>query len=182
MVVVIYGNDKDTTLNDTLMRALANYGGVQFHSKNKVICACEKSSSPRFLAYDVNKLPVFLNCEGILIFKDSFKDIDYSCLPPHFSPVFDSQNVNAENFLKDKDMDTTILTCGVSSKNILTISSIEESKAFVSFQRYTIIKDKIIEPHDFTVNLTKPVEPEDLLFTCAVLLLSGIPSADGYEF
>lgn len=179
MIIVIYGSEEDKSLNDTLLRALAKYGGVQFHCKDKIISYSEQGN-PKYLVYDVNKLPLFLNCEGILILKNSFKDIDDNYLPSNFLPVFDNQNLKAVKFLKDRCK--IVLTCGVSSKNTLSISSIDESSAVVSLQRYMIIKNKIVEPHDFTINLTKQVEPQDLLFTCAILLLSDIPSMDGYEF
>ncbi len=179
MTVIIYGDKKEKNLNNIIIKILTRYGGVQFHSKDKIICS-KDIDTPKFLVYELNELPKVLDVSGLIIFRDSFKKLDSNKLSNNIFPIFDNQNLEAANCFKDTNK--IVLTCGLSSKNTLNISSISSTDAVLSLQRYVKIKNKVLEPHEIKINLTMPIKSQDILMLCAILLLSDIPSENGYIF
>ena len=72
-----------------------------------------------------------------------------------------------------KDSPVPTLTCGMSPKDTLTLSSISDSSAVVSVQRE--IKDlnhQTIEPCEIKINYENRFSDYELLSACAVLLLA----------
>lgn len=178
MNIIVYGNEKDTTISDILLNALAKYGGAQLFSAKKLVCN-PQNCNPNFFVYDTNKLPTTTNMDGIFLFKNSFKNIDASEIPKNFSNIIDSENARSIKCFKKNEH--VVLTYGVDSKSTLTFSSLTATEAIVNLQRYVKTKNKILEPHEFPVELSTQLEPELVLLVCAILLFSEIPSLNGYE-
>lgn len=178
MNIIVYGDEKDTTISDTLLKTLAKYGGVQFFSSSKLTCI-SKICKPKFYIYDTNKLPLTTNINGIFLFKSYFKHIDASKISENFFHIIDSQNTRAIKCLKKTDQ--VVLTYGLDAKSTLTFSSLTSTDAMINLQRYVKTKNKILEPHEFPVKLSAQLEPNLVLLSCAVLLFSEVPSTDGYE-
>lgn len=182
MNIIVYGNDDDTSFDGVLIKALAKYGIVHFFSKSKLICTShEKNSNKRkqFFVYEVESLPKLIKADGIFLFKKTFKNLDKNKFPTKFLPIVDEQNLNAIKFLQKTGQ--IVITCGASTKNTLSFSSITHKKAIVALQRYLNFDNIVIEPHEFTVKLSLECAPNVLLAICTVLLLSGISSINGYE-
>lgn len=178
MNIIVYGDKRDTTISDTLMKTLAKYGGVQFFSSRKIVCT-PQNCSPKFLIYDTNKLPLTTNINGIFLFKNSFKHVDASKISENFFHVIDSQNTRAIKCLKKTDQ--VVLTYGIDAKSTLTFSSLTSTDAMINLQRYVKTKNKILEPHEIPVKISTQLEPNLVLLSCAVLLFSEVPSTVGYE-
>lgn len=182
MNIIIYGNSDDTGLEDVIFKTLSRYGNVQFLSQNKLICSRinENSTSERnFFIYDFKKIPEVIHSEGLFIFKKSFKKLNLTTFPANFLTIIDEQNINAIKCLEKTNQ--IVVTCGTSSKNTLSFSSFSHSEAVVVLQRYLQSKHKIIEPHEFVINFNETFNPNILLITCAILLLSDVPSTNGYK-
>lgn len=182
MNIIIYGNNDGTDIVKILFETLARYGGVQLFSKNKLICNIPNKSSNRvanFFVYELDTLPKLIACEGLFIFKESFKNLNKNKFPTRFVPIVDEQNLRAIKFLEKTDQ--VVVTYGISSKNTLSFSSLSSKDVIVSLQRYLPTRNNVIEPHEFSVKLSTPCEPNILLMICTVLLLSEIPSENGYE-
>lgn len=178
MNIIVYGDEKDTTISDTLLKTLAKYGGVQFFSSSKIVCT-PQNCKPKFFIYDTNKLPLMTNINGIFLFKSYFKHIDASKISENFFHIIDSQNTRAIKCLKKTDQ--VVLTYGLDAKSTLTFSSLTSTDAIVNLQRYVKTSNKLLEPHEFPVKLSTQLEPELVLLVCAILLFSEIPSLGGYE-
>ncbi len=178
MNIIVYGDEKDTTISDTLLKTFAKYGGVQFSSSSKLVCM-PKNRKLKFFIFDTNKLPLTTNINGIFLFKNSFKHVDASKIPENFFHIIDSQNRHAIKCLKKADQ--VVLTYGIDAKSTLTFSSLTATDAMINLQRYVKTKNKILEPHEFLVKLNTQLEPNLVLLVCAVLLFSEVPSTDGYE-
>lgn len=178
MDIIVYGDEKDNTISDILLNALAKYGGAQLFSTKKLVCN-PRNCNHKFLVYDTNKLPTTTNMDGIFLFKNFFKNIDASEISPNFSHIINSENTRAINCLKKTEH--IVLTYGVDSKSTLTFSSLTSTEAIVNLQRYVKTKNKILEPHEFSVKLSTQFEPELVLLICAILLFSEISSLGGYE-
>ena len=182
MTIIIYGSSEDTAFSDALLEILVRYGEIKFRSANKIkyISKQPRSYNARFFIYDLETLPLNIDNEGLFIFKKSFKDLGCDEFPEKFLPIVDEQNIHAIKCLEKIGKIT--VTCGLSDKNTLSFSSISDTEAVVTLQRYLNIKGKVIEPHEFIVNLSKPYDPNILLTISGLLLLSGVPSKNGYKF
>lgn len=178
MNIIVYGDEKDTTISDILLNALAKYGGIQLFSAKKLVCN-PQNCNPKFFVYDTNKLPITTNIDGIFLFKNSFQNIDASEIPKNFFNIIDSENARSIKCLKKTEH--VVLTYGVDSKSTLTFSSLTSTEAMVNLQRYVKTKNKLLEPHEFPVKLITQIGPELVLLVCAILLFSEIPSLGGYE-
>lgn len=183
MNIIVYGNNDDTSLDDIIFKTLARYGDVQFFSKDKLVCSSLKKSQPcktQFLVYELEHLPDLINCNGIFLFKKSFKNLNENKFPKGFLPIVDEQNLSAIKLLEKTNQ--IVITCGTSTKNTLSFSSFSQTEAIVALQRYLQADNNTtIEPHEFTVKLSSTCEPNTLLIICTILLLAGIPSTNGYE-
>lgn len=178
MNIIIYGDETDTNLSEILLNLLTKYGGVQFLNFNKLTCK-PKESPFNFFIYDINKLPLEVNIDGVFLFKDSFDGINSNKILGDYIYIIDSQNAKAIDCLKGTDR--IVMTYGTDAKSTLTFSSLTADKSLVNLQRYIRTKNKIIEPHEFPVRLTKPYDTNVMLTACAILLFAEVPSADGYE-
>lgn len=176
MTIIVYGDKNDHSFIDVLFKVLARYGGVQLFSKDNLIYS-SKTSEPKFFIYELDKLPSLIDCEGLFIFKKSFEKLNK--FPEKFLPIVNEQNLNAIKSLEFTDQ--IVMTCGTSAKNTLSFSSISYTEAVVVLQRYLQTKNSVIEPHEFSIKLLTSCDHNILLQICAILLLSDIPTTNGYE-
>ncbi len=170
-------NGYDENIKDSIIRAGSSYGKIQLYN-GKVL---NFNQAPDFNIYESEQIPKTSGTKGILIFKNNFKNILDFVNINNFIPVVDTYNTEAVNILKRANIAT--ISCGMSAKDTLSISSLDYSSALVSLQRnIKTLYDNIIEPHDFVVELKKETLPYPLLASCAMLLLSNIDSSNGFSF
>ncbi|MCI8623376.1 MAG: hypothetical protein HFG26_06890 [Provencibacterium sp.] len=92
---------------------------------------------------------------------------------PHAVAVIHSHNAEGLAFAARRHLKT--LTCGLSSRDTLTLSSLTGESAGVCLQReIAAFGGKRIEPADIPVRLRGPLERFELLTLAAVLLLCGL--------
>jgi hypothetical protein len=66
------------------------------------------------------------------------------------------------------------ITCGLSSKDTLTFSSIKDDRALLSLQRtLTRFDGSIAEPQEIPINLSRLSEPYPVICAAGVFILSG---------
>lgn len=162
------------------MRALKRYGQVQYFN-GEVVKRQIGKLSPEFCVYDCEQLPKLELQSGILLFKNSFLPMHKIGIPSGFLTVFESHNTKAAEALKGTGL--TAVVCGTSAKDTLSVASLNDSSASVSLQRsIRTITGEVLEPHEIAIELDQCIGPYSLLATCAVLLLAGIASEEGYHF
>ncbi len=176
--IILCGKTSDTSLSKALIPVLErNGGGVYCSARNLVRFG---AGAPEFFVFDCEKLPQMELKNGILLFKNSFEQQEPVCVPPGFSCILESKNQHAASALQGSD--AAAITCGTGAKDTLSIAALDENTAALSLQRSIFTVDgAILEPHDFTVALSADLGPYRILAVCAVLLISGINSADGYN-
>ena len=173
--IYLFGNAQDLIIANKLRKTLSHYGGV-LHIGHQSVTQCPEDAIIRdfkFLmlesdkAYDINQKEV------IFIFKSKQNITDG--IPKFKSPaisVVESHNEPALQTLSQ--MNSAALSCGMSGRDTLMISSISENSACISLQRkITTFEGEVIEPMDITVKFSGKTEDYVLLCICAVLLLSG---------
>lgn len=179
--IVLCGKQSDTTLSQVMIGALRRYGRVQYY--NGVQLRNIPGEHPgAFCIYDCERLPILDTPHSVLVFKNSFTPFAEPVELPHGIPaVFSSRCEKAAEQLMGAPV--IPVACGTSSKDTLSVASLAEGSACVSLLRsLCTLTGEILEPKDISVTLRREMGTYSLLAACAVCLLCGIDSEQGYEF
>ena len=177
--IILYGEKNDTSISIRLCRVLQRNGGVLHICDGNIT---EYSiGTPNFLIYETDDIENFNSSSGILLFKTSQNsNTQKAALSDRIISIVESDNVAALKMLKDNGSDT--VTCGMSSKDTITLSSIGENIAVLSIQReMKAVDGTAIQPSEIQVKLSKHIEGYPLLSVCAVLLLTKKSENDFLE-
>lgn len=175
--ILICGDPSDHTLTEALLPALAARGGVCFSGEEHV---AEQGTVARYFVCESEVVPKISVPAGILLFKDHMCSQQPTGVPDGFFCVMDSGNRQAADVLRGSK--AAVITCGTGSKDTLSIASLEPERAEVSLQRnLKTLGGTVLEPHDFSVLLSRPLAPGLILLVSAVLLLSDVSLGDGFK-
>ena len=126
--------------------------------------------SPDILLLGAKRVP---ECDGdvVYVLKDAQEEEGF--LPsPHAVAVVHSQDESSLRFCAKHHLRT--LTCGLSSKDTLTLSSVTAESAVICLQREIgTLGGEVLEPYEIPVKLRRAVDRMELLSLAAVLLLCG---------
>ncbi len=176
--IVLCGKSNDASISEALLPVLARYGGVQYFNGKQL--AKLGDGEPDYFVYECEQIPKIEIDRGVLLFKNSFQISEGSTVPENIFCIFETQNKNAAAVLKNTH--TTAITCGTSQKDTISIAGLEETGAVLSLQRNIKKLDgEILEPHDFTVQLSAKIGPHRILAVSAVLMIIGVDSSVGYK-
>ncbi|HIT53019.1 MAG TPA: hypothetical protein IAD07_03675 [Candidatus Fimivicinus intestinavium] len=169
--IFLLGEESDAAIRLPLCRVLERHGGV-LHICNGH--AAQYAIGPaRFLLYETSKLDT-LQAEGTILL---FKTRQPACRHPltlsgGVTAILETENEAAARRLLHTG--STALTCGLTARDTLTLSSISDTAPVVSIQRtITMLNGRILEPCEKRVRLHTPLAGYALLSACAVLLLAG---------
>jgi hypothetical protein len=177
--VVLYGNEKDNQITNTLLGTIRALGLSALHITNKSIAMIPPSSKqPDYLILDNSGMEYIQLAKGIVIFKQGISFYQNGLnLPKEFFAIVDPENNDAVLMLKKSCMQT--ITCGMSQKDTFNFSSIGQEKAVVSLQRaIQNLNGDIIEPCELTILTSSEHSEFALLASVAVLVLSGFVNTD----
>lgn len=134
----------------------------------------------KFIIYELQNIPLVSGGRAILIFKNSFKSKIAPIKLSGLIPIIYEQNKEAISALKGTG--ASVISCGMSTYNTLSIASRDYNSAIVSVQRQIkTLTNHIIEPHDFPLYFNKSIDMFNLLISSAILLLADIDSSEGYN-
>lgn len=168
--VLVLGDRSEKIFTDKLCRILSGFGGVLGFYND---CVIESAENNEFLLFECEYIERIDRANVILVFKSK-----QHCrrlrlkLSEHAISIVGEENERALQMLNGST--APVLTCGMSSKDTLTLSSVSENNAVVSLQRE--IRDfngNIIEPCEIQIIHDEPFSKFELLAACAVLLLAG---------
>ena len=174
--VLLCGDAADPSIADALIPALTYYGGLCYAGKDAVTDC--KGPADYFL-YESVEVPKIGMEKGILILKNRLGETMPAQVPEGFVCVIGSRNAQAADMLRGSR--AAVVTCGTGPKDTLSLAGLDGAAACVSLQRNIVtLNGKLLEPHDFSVTLTRQRSPEQILTVGAVLLLSGVNSEKGF--
>jgi hypothetical protein len=151
-----------------------------------VLHICEKTASiippkaniPDFFVIDNSTIKNMHTGGGIALFRKHVPKRRHIEIPPTFFAVIDSDNGEAADMLRGDGIQT--VTCGLSQKDTVTFSSLDEDRAVVSLQRgLCAIDGSDVGPAEVPVAFSPSRGGYPLLAAVAVLLLSGVEMPDG---
>ncbi|MDD6490110.1 MAG: hypothetical protein PUG48_09930 [Clostridia bacterium] len=176
--IVICGDCGSESLTRAIISACKNNGGAAVVSGNGI---SETNDNPYFLIAKLHN-PYEINCKGGIIVFGKAVENKTKINAEKTVAVLDTANTNALNIVRDSGC--AVIGCSMSGHDTISVSGLAGFPTkMISLQRTIRTLDgDIIEPHDFQVKLKEEMPVYPLLAGCAVLLLGGISSADGYSF
>lgn len=164
--IIFYGDKNDDKIKNAIVRALSNY--------NKL------NSISLYEYEDIADSVNILNKSGIFVFKNSSSDKQV-IIPKGFIAVF--SDINLDAISKLEKLDIPAVSCGMSSKDTISVSSIDDYSVMISIQREILLfSGEKIEPHDFCVFLKEKLDIYPLLVASLTLILSDVSTQDKYLF
>lgn len=168
--IILYGTDGDE-MKMVMIRAFSPFRAIRYY-RNGIFSG----------TFGYGRLPLTLmdyTCPFIMeeepclfIFKKNAVSFGGIKLPASYFPILESDNAGAAGMLAHTGV--TAVTCGMSPRDTLSLSSNDFPVSLVSIQRDLLTPDdRIIEPADIPVSLSAPAPEHPLLAACAALLLCG---------
>lgn len=175
--ILLCGAAADTAIADALIPVLKSCGGLCHAGRNSV----EDCSGPAaYFLYECTEVPKIGMTKGLLLLKNQLAETVPARVPAGFVCIIGSKNVPAADLLRGTG--AAVVTCGTGAKDTLSLAGRDTAAASVSLQRSLLtLGGKLLEPHDFSIRLTRPRSPEQILAVSAVLLLTGADSEQGYR-
>ena len=167
--VIIAAKKKD----DVFWREISSMLEKNFHAitvhERKLKANC---TAPELIVTDIDSFCSIQSQDTIIIFKDPVKmDIEDSGGRMTVA-VVDSQNIKLGPIVASTGIPA--ITCGLSARDTITLSSIRTDSAVIDLQRsVTCFDNSIVEPQDIPVNLEKPVDSFALMAVASVCILTG---------
>lgn len=111
--------------------------------------------------------------KGMVIFCDDTERFAAQDLPKTVFGICEEDCATALSVFKNSGV--AVISCGLGSKNTVTVSSIGENQMLIAFQRSFInLKGEIIEPREYRINLTKSYNTYSVLAATTALILNSI--------
>lgn len=170
MVILFSGrkNRCEKEIIDILTKYGASYISDKFVSENQGIFT---------IVSTYKKTDIELN-RGIAVFIDDTNRFENQTFPIGIIGICEDTNIKALKIFKKSKI--AVISCGVNSKNTVTLSSINIDGLLATLQRtVTDTLGNTIYPSEFKIKLTKEYSPFSVMASVAVLLLNGIVP---YEF
>ncbi len=165
--VVILFSDKKSVEAQEIAEILKSCGG--FHITDNAIHGANGSFTivSRYKVSDISL------SYGIAVFCDESNKFNAQRLPSGIIGICEENNINALSILKKNRL--CAITCGMSNKNTVTLSSFDSDTLIAAIQRsFTDKSGNEIEPCEFKVCLKKQYRPFSVLAAITVLLILGI--------
>ena len=142
-----------------------------------VIYACERQlivngDKPEMIIADIGSFDAIQTDETIIIFKDKLNiNIDSSSMH-NVIAVVDSSNEKLMRFVAATKLPA--VTCGLSARDTITLSSISRDSAVISLQRSVVCLDGTqAEPQEIPVNICSICDNFALMAIASIYILSG---------
>lgn len=171
VTIILYGEIKDKSITSKLCRVLSDYGGVLYFSDLKAI-QYGSSSNTAFIIFECDKMCEISIPDCIVIFKSKQTSSCHIKLCNSTISIVESSNKKAIHSIGGNQ--NPCISCGMSSNDTVTLSSISDTDAIISIQRsIKELSGKTIEPCDVTVKQKNFCDGFALLSTFCTLALSG---------
>ncbi len=169
VTVAVVGPAQDKRIFSLLHRALGREGSLLSIGPRGLSSG---ANPPDFFLWDSSR-PGSISAPGALVvFKE--KATDFEGMPPPFCgmAVVGSDNPAAIEFLAQARQPA--ITCGLSPRDTITLTSMTDTGAVVAIQRSILSLDgRASEPGELPVRLSAPTDSYAIMCAAAVLAYSG---------
>lgn len=167
--VAIIGPAQDKRIFSLLHRVLGQEGRILALSPRGLSA---DAGTPDFLIWDTSRPGGIEAPGGLIIFKEKATDFEGMLPPVCGMAVVGSDNPAAIEFLAASKQPA--ITCGLSPRDTITLSSMTDGSVMVAIQRSIPAFDgTAIEPVELPVRLSAPADSYSILCAAATLAYSG---------
>lgn len=165
-MVILFSN-RNNKIEKEIINILTKYGANYISDK---IITENKSVFTIISEYKATTLN--LN-KGIAVFLDDTERFVKQKFPKDFIGICEDTNTKALDILKNSNI--PVITCGMSNKNTVTVTSINSNIYISSIQRsINNCFGEETEPAEYKIKLTKNYSPTSVMICTSILLLNGI--------
>ena len=165
--MVILFSGRKSTVEKEIIEILSGYGADYISDK-----AVSSVGGQFTVISEYKKTDIKLK-SGIAVFIDDTDRFNNQIFPDGIIGICEDNNTAALKAFKDSE--TPVISCGMSAKNTVTLSSFGDASLLASLQRtLTDFKGNEIDPAEFRIKLTKKYSPFAVMASAAVLLIIGI--------
>lgn len=165
--MVILFSDRKSVVEKEIISILTNFGATYISDK-RVICG----NTPITVigVYKKTDLNIKKGVAVMLGVTNRFKEQKFT---NSIIGICESSDKEAVEIFSKSPI--AVISCGMGTKNTVTVSSIKENTALVTFQRnLTDIYGKTIEPAEYKIKLKGKYSEFSVMASTAILLLHGI--------
>lgn len=167
--VVIAASNQDRKFWNAIQNILSR-GFNSIHCVGR--CADARSESAELFLADAGSFDLIYSETAIVIFKDAEKLDTKFETNKQVVAIVDSCNKEALKLASETGFPA--ITCGLSTRDTITLSSINEDSAVINLQReITCFDGNVTEPQEIPVSLYSPIDSFALMCVAAIFILSG---------
>jgi len=169
MITVFIFCKKGDADASSVVNLLSSFGAI--HIDGRKITNFESANNFLIIsAHDTIEINVQ---SGIAVFFKTPEKLSCQKIPKGFIGIAEHDDKVALGLLMQNKIETA--TCGFSSYDTITVSSITEDSAMIGVQRSVkTLKGNIIEPCEFPIKYKKDILRNSLLTAYGILLISGL--------
>lgn len=169
--MVLLFSTRQSKCEKEIVEILKRHGAC--HISDKLIT----EGKGKFTAISLYKNTEITINKGIAIFLAENQRFLKQKLPIGIIGICEEKNSKALEIFRKNNI--TVLTCGIGSKNTITLSSIAKNTLLATIQRSIIdTNGNLLNPCEIKIHLTKEYLPYSVMAAVAVLLLNGITPID----
>lgn len=165
-MVILFSNRKNRCENE-IIEILTKYGASYISDK------CVSENKGNFTIISIYKNTKIDLKSGIAVMIDDLNRFENQVFPIGITGICEDVNTKALQIFKNSGI--AVISCGINSKNTITLSSINNDDLLTSLQR--TLNDNLgnnIYPSEFKIKLTKKYLPFSIMASVAILLINGI--------
>lgn len=165
-MVLLFSSRKSKTEKE-IIEILKSYGGAHISDREIV----ENNNTFTIVSfYKVSELNIN---GGVAVFCDDTEKFLPQTLPQNIIGICEDNNKTALSVFQKNGV--SVISCGMNSKNTITISSLGNNQLFATLQRsVTDNSGSDVEPAEFKIKLKNQYQPFSVMASVAVLLLNSI--------
>lgn len=166
--IILYGNSHDKKIFNCLKKNFSHL--YHCHFLNEQYFATSKEPADFFI-YETDHPMDILSEHCIVVFKDSGSFETKPFQNKQYVSIVNSENKWAIEFIKENDIKT--ITCGLSLKDIVSVSSYTQESTVVALQRSICsLSGTKIEPAEIPITRSTNADLYSILVMNTILLLS----------
>ncbi len=164
--MVILFSERNSTAEREIIEILSSYGADYISDKTVI------SGDGDFTIVSEYKKAEIRIKKGIAVFIDDTDRFNNQIFPDGIIGICEEKNIPALKAFKKSGI--PVISCGMNSKNTVTLSSINNNTLLATLQRsLTDRAGNNIDPTEFKIHLKKKRTPFAVMASVAVLLLNG---------
>lgn len=165
-MVILFSERKSKTERE-IIKILCGYGAGYISDK-----AVTDGASSFTLVSEYKKTDIRLK-SCIAVFTEETDRFNGQNFPPCTVGICEDRNQKALELFKNSRI--PVISCGMSAKNTVTLSSLNSTSLLAALQRtVTDCRGNAVDPGEFKIKLTGSYTPFAVMASAAVLLLNGI--------